>query len=161
MHTVYKETVEAVMPVSNVSQFRDKGVLTPEEFVAAGALALYPFHKHAFLRLCMLWVSPSRLSSCLTFPHITLQRQIPADCAIPRSMTACSVGGAANVSTSPVCGCKIARAPAEEHKCCSFWRMSGWPPSSFLLMILRPHAQGICWWRSARHGSGCLGRVPR
>eukprot|EP00281_Chroomonas_sp_CCMP1168_P002425 CAMPEP_0206258630 /NCGR_PEP_ID=MMETSP0047_2-20121206/26035_1 /ASSEMBLY_ACC=CAM_ASM_000192 /TAXON_ID=195065 /ORGANISM="Chroomonas mesostigmatica_cf, Strain CCMP1168" /LENGTH=302 /DNA_ID=CAMNT_0053685413 /DNA_START=74 /DNA_END=982 /DNA_ORIENTATION=+ len=38
VHTVFKETVEAVMPVSNVSQFRDKGVLTPEEFVAAGDL---------------------------------------------------------------------------------------------------------------------------
>eukprot|EP00961_Rhodomonas_salina_P241589 3263642-Rhodomonas_salina.1 len=36
VHTVFKETVEAVTPVSNVSQFRDKGVLTPEEFVAAG-----------------------------------------------------------------------------------------------------------------------------
>lgn len=39
VHTVFKETVEAVTPVSNVSQFRDKGVLTPEEFVAAGSLA--------------------------------------------------------------------------------------------------------------------------
>lgn len=36
VHTVFKETVEAVTPISNVSQFRDKGVLTPEEFVAAG-----------------------------------------------------------------------------------------------------------------------------
>lgn len=36
VHTVFKETVEAVTPISNVSQFREKGVLTPEEFVAAG-----------------------------------------------------------------------------------------------------------------------------
>eukprot|EP00285_Hemiselmis_virescens_P018318 CAMPEP_0173392440 /NCGR_PEP_ID=MMETSP1356-20130122/19603_1 /TAXON_ID=77927 ORGANISM="Hemiselmis virescens, Strain PCC157" /NCGR_SAMPLE_ID=MMETSP1356 /ASSEMBLY_ACC=CAM_ASM_000847 /LENGTH=113 /DNA_ID=CAMNT_0014350233 /DNA_START=62 /DNA_END=399 /DNA_ORIENTATION=- len=38
VHTVFKDAVEAVMPVSNVSQFRDKGVLTPEEFVSAGDL---------------------------------------------------------------------------------------------------------------------------
>lgn len=36
VHTVFKETVEAVTPISNISQFREKGVLTPEEFVAAG-----------------------------------------------------------------------------------------------------------------------------
>jgi len=41
VHTVFKETVEAVTPVSNVSQFRDKGVLTPEEFVAAGDLLVF------------------------------------------------------------------------------------------------------------------------
>ena len=36
VHQVFKETVEAVTTVSNVSQFREKGVLTPDEFVAAG-----------------------------------------------------------------------------------------------------------------------------
>mmetsp|Transcript_11362 Transcript_11362/g.17874 ORF Transcript_11362/g.17874 Transcript_11362/m.17874 type:complete len:314 (-) Transcript_11362:405-1346(-) len=36
VHTVFKESVETVMPVSTVSQFREKGVLTPGEFVAAG-----------------------------------------------------------------------------------------------------------------------------
>ena len=36
VHSVFKETVESVTSVSHVSQFREKGVLTPEEFVAAG-----------------------------------------------------------------------------------------------------------------------------
>jgi hypothetical protein len=40
VHNVFKETVEAVTTVSNVSQFREKGVLTPDEFVAAGAIRL-------------------------------------------------------------------------------------------------------------------------
>lgn len=37
VHQAFKETVEAVTTVSNVSQFREKGVLTPDEFVAAGS----------------------------------------------------------------------------------------------------------------------------
>ena len=38
VHNVYKGAVESVTSVSHVSQFRQKGVLTPEEFVAAGDL---------------------------------------------------------------------------------------------------------------------------
>lgn len=37
-HNVFKASVESVTSVSHVSQFRQKGVLTPEEFVAAGDL---------------------------------------------------------------------------------------------------------------------------
>ncbi len=51
VHTVFKEAVESVTPVSNVSQFRDKGVLTPEEFVAAGTFL------HCFSRDWTLSVS--------------------------------------------------------------------------------------------------------
>eukprot|EP00960_Hanusia_phi_P075934 768486-Hanusia_phi.AAC.2 len=41
VHSVFKETVESVTSVSHVSQFREKGVLTPEEFVAAGDMLVY------------------------------------------------------------------------------------------------------------------------
>ena len=36
LHTKFVNSVEAITTVSNVSQFHEKGVLTPEEFVAAG-----------------------------------------------------------------------------------------------------------------------------
>ncbi|KAG2482477.1 hypothetical protein HYH03_018584 [Edaphochlamys debaryana] len=36
LHTLFKQTVEAVAPPLSKSQFEAKGVLTPEEFVAAG-----------------------------------------------------------------------------------------------------------------------------
>ena len=38
VHNVFKAGVESVTSVSHISQFRQKGVLTPEEFVAAGDL---------------------------------------------------------------------------------------------------------------------------
>ena len=41
VHQTYKETVESLTSVSNVSQFREKGVLTPNEFVAAGKLLIH------------------------------------------------------------------------------------------------------------------------
>eukprot|EP00217_Crustomastix_stigmatica_P009932 CAMPEP_0183789738 /NCGR_PEP_ID=MMETSP0803_2-20130417/614_1 /TAXON_ID=195967 /ORGANISM="Crustomastix stigmata, Strain CCMP3273" /LENGTH=118 /DNA_ID=CAMNT_0026033917 /DNA_START=36 /DNA_END=388 /DNA_ORIENTATION=+ len=37
-HGLYKSAAEAVLPTRTASAFRDKGVLTPEEFVAAGDL---------------------------------------------------------------------------------------------------------------------------
>ncbi len=36
VHSLFKSAAEAVLPPLNKSQFAEKGVLTPEEFVAAG-----------------------------------------------------------------------------------------------------------------------------
>jgi hypothetical protein len=37
-YDTFKAAAETVMPVLSTSQFKDKGVLTPEEFVEAGDL---------------------------------------------------------------------------------------------------------------------------
>merc|ERR1712072_1159250 len=41
LHDTFKGMAETVMPVLANSQFKEKGVLTPEEFVAAGDLLTY------------------------------------------------------------------------------------------------------------------------
>lgn len=38
IHSVFKSAVEAVTPVLSASSFQEKGVITPEEFVAAGEI---------------------------------------------------------------------------------------------------------------------------
>uniref|UniRef100_A0A061R5M9 Autophagy-related protein 3 n=1 Tax=Tetraselmis sp. GSL018 TaxID=582737 RepID=A0A061R5M9_9CHLO len=41
LHTYYKSTAERVLPVRTSSAFKEKGVLTPEEFVRAGDALVY------------------------------------------------------------------------------------------------------------------------
>jgi ubiquitin-like-conjugating enzyme ATG3 len=40
-HDTFKAAAESVMPVLSTSQFKDKGVLTPDEFVEAGDLLVF------------------------------------------------------------------------------------------------------------------------
>lgn len=40
IHSAYKSVAERVLPVLTSTSFQEKGVITPEEFVAAGEISL-------------------------------------------------------------------------------------------------------------------------
>ena len=42
IHSMYKSAAEMVIPTRKQSAFRDKGVLTPDEFVQAGDEVIRP-----------------------------------------------------------------------------------------------------------------------
>ena len=41
LHGWYKQTIEYVTPINEKSEFNEKGVLTPEEFIKAGCQLVY------------------------------------------------------------------------------------------------------------------------